>query len=111
MDNTNIYGFYSGGFLFDMADRVGQAIAITELDYPYIMTMWGKVKYLKQACEVPNRISVRPIRNIFSRDTVKVLVKLWDKDTLLCEVLLRFKGKNKNYCENIKKNIKKLLTM
>lgn len=97
----NIYGFYSGGYLFDKADRIAQYFACKELSAPFVFTQSAKIKFLKQACEDYNR----PVIDILGRhfwdkkDVIKIRVRLYRDDTLYCDVILKFKGKEKNYCE------------
>ena len=101
----NMYGFYSGGFLFDRADRIGHYFACKEIKKPFVFTKTGYIRYYKQACKEPNRHQVEVKKHWWKRKSIDVKVKLWDGDTLLCDVSLEFVGKNKNYCKKQGKDV------
>ena len=106
MEDKNIYGFISGGKIFDMMDRAA-------LDYvrerynekdSYIFTSHSRISFLKQLCKLHDHsIHVRSDeRGMNPGKRWEIYTKLYaGKDrTLIAEAFFEFKKADHNFCES-----------
>lgn len=105
MEDKNIYGFISGGKIFDLMDRA--ALEYVRENYnekdSYIFTGHSRISFLKQLCDLKNySIHVHSDeRGMAPGQRWEIYTKLYSGDgkTLIAEAFFEFKKANHNYCE------------
>lgn len=102
MKNKNMYGFYSGGFIFDTLDRVAMETLRERYNVKgFLFTLDSKICFFKQLCNLKN-IKYIKYTEYDGYKTYKCSVQLWQEDLLISDSDFTFYLSDKNYCENIK---------
>lgn len=102
MKNKNKYGFYSGGYIFDLLDRAALDAINKKFNNTnkFIFTRQAEMDYRKQLC---NLIGVKTIVDFVEFDTEHrmyvVGVKLRQIATDIAYGTFYFKQAYKNFCE------------
>lgn len=102
MKTKNKYGFYSGGYIFDLLDRTALKAVNQKFnnENKYIFTEKAEIDYRKQLCDLRG-VSVIVDACDFNHKTREyiVCVKLRQIATDIAYGTFYFKQAYKNYCE------------
>lgn len=103
MENKNIYGFISGGKIFDILDR--NALDYVREKYnekdSFVFTTHSRITFYKQLCDLENfTIHVRSDeRGMIAGSRWEIYTQLYDAEqVLIAEAFFEFKKTDKNFC-------------
>lgn len=110
MQDLNKYGFYSGGYIYDLLDRA--ALSAINAKYPHtiykqLYTTYGEIIYYKQLCDDKITIMLRTVccSNKKPARTYYVSLELYDKNrTKIAMAQFNFRIAKHNYCETGEKD-------
>lgn len=110
MQELNKYGFYSGGYIFDVLDRV--ALATINKKYPntkkqQIYTTHADVFFTKQLCTSEFEVKVMSTNSWVDSDgkhVYRVMLELVAGDAHIANGLIMFALAKRNYCK-VKKGV------
>lgn len=104
MKNTNDYGFYSGGYIFDRLDRAALRFAKQkwpELKKTQLYTSWSEIKFHKQLCALEgSKVHLDCYETFYgmSGETHEVCVYLTVPGHRIASATFWFKVAKHNYC-------------
>lgn len=104
MEDKNIYGFISGGKIFDILDR--NALDYVREKYnekdSFVFTTHSRITFYKQLCDLENfAVHVRSDeRGMIAGKRWEIYTQMYDaKQVLIAEAFFEFKKADKNFCE------------